>query len=96
MGKWKYINLLILIVAIIYMYLHIHTNYGGNTTAYIAASLGIVMLYALGHYIFVHNIKKQGKNKKITTQPPSKPKPEKPRPKARPKVILKQKPNKNG
>lgn len=93
MGKWKYINLVILVVAIVFMYLHIHNRYENNLTAYLAASLGILLLYATGHYIFVFKMKKAKKNKYTKKQ--TAPKKADPR-NSRPKVVLKPKPKKDG
>lgn len=101
MGKWKYINGLLLLTSLVYMYLHFATYYQPPWPVYVLASLLWIFVYGLGHYIFVYKMKMETKarpekqmERKASVQ--VNPKVERPKvvlKKERPKVVLKKKKN---
>lgn len=68
MGRWIYVNGLVLLISLIFMYLHFATYYQPLWQVYVLASLGWIIVYALGHYIFVYRIhlEKEGKQAKAS------------------------------
>lgn len=66
MGKWFYINMLILVASLVYMYLHFGNYYQPPLHVYVLASLFWIMFYGLGYYIFVYSMKPQRKNDQTT------------------------------
>ncbi|WPP50096.1 hypothetical protein [Catalinimonas niigatensis] len=99
MGKWIYINGLVLLVSLVYMYLHFGTYYQPSWHVYVLASFAWVIVYALGHYVFIYRIhlEKEGKEAKISESNASlhgaaqKERPKVVLKKERPKVDLKKK-----
>lgn len=67
MGKWIYVNGLVLLVGLVFMYLHFGTYYQPPWHVYVLASLLWIMLYALGHYIFIYSMKLEKKGRQKNT-----------------------------
>ena len=88
MGKWKYINWLIVLIILAHMYHYISHRYDGTATAYVLSTIGWLLMTILGYYVFVFRINNHGGNHRNPT-------PEKVVPKApvreRPKVNFKKK-----
>lgn len=61
MGKWIYINALVLLVSVVFMYLHFTNHYQPQLHVYILASLFWIIVYAAGHYIFIHKMRLEKK-----------------------------------
>lgn len=91
MGKWKYLNFLVIIVILVFMFGTLASRYHVGTFTYLLVISGIVFLTIAGTYIFMVRINMQ--------KPPSKGISENAKNqinniKTRPKVVLKPR-NKN-
>ena len=88
MGKWKYINWLIVLIILAHMYYYFSERYDANLMLYALSTIGWLSTVILGYYIFVYRINRSGGHQKNTTV-------ESPPPKAplreRPKVTFKKK-----
>ncbi|MEK6482452.1 hypothetical protein WJR50_33260 [Catalinimonas sp. 4WD22] len=99
MGKWLYINILLLLVSLVFMYLHFATYYQPPWHVYVLASLFCIILYGLGHYVFVYKMKvevRPAKQVETKASVQANPKAERPKvvlKKERPKVDLNKKNN---
>lgn len=96
MGKWIYINLLVLLASIVCMYLQFNTFYQPPLQVYVLSTLAWVTLYGLGHYIFIHKVQKTRQSPASATSLPVNASAKNERPKVvlkteRPKVALKKK-----
>lgn len=59
MGKWKYINWLIILA---HMYHYISHRCDGTATAYVLSTIGWLLMALLGYYVFVFRINNNGGN----------------------------------
>lgn len=86
MGKWKYINWLVVVVVLVFMYNHFSVRYEASLNVYVLSTIGWLTMGGLAHYIFVFSINKTDKNTKnlVTT-----PEITKTAARERPKVVLK-------
>ena len=88
MGKWKYINWLIVVTILLHMYYYFSSRYEANALLYVLATAGWFFLAVAGYYIYVYRMNRPDMGKKNTiTQTPLPTPPVK----ARPKVSFKKK-----
>lgn len=88
MGKWKYLNWLVVIIILVQMYRYFFLRYEASASLYILATVAWLAMAALGYYIFVYKVyqRHQADKKPIAETQTSKfP------PKERPKVVFKKK-----
>ncbi len=83
MAKWKYFNWLLVAVILVFMYLHFAVRYKAGATAYWVATIGWLIAFALGYYIFDYNLKKSKTTSRKTEMKPIE------KIKERPKIKLK-------
>ena len=56
MGKWKYINWLIVLIILGHMYYYFSSRYEATLLVYVLSTAGWVSVAILGYYIFVRRI----------------------------------------
>lgn len=56
MGKWKYINWLIVVIILAHMYYYISHRYDGPPLVYVLSTAGWLVMALLGYYVFVYRI----------------------------------------
>lgn len=88
MGKWKYINWLIVLIIIAHMYYYFSNRYEANLMVYVLSTAGWLSTAILGYYIFMYRINRSGRRNNLPIA-------ESPLPKSplreRPKVTFKKK-----
>ena len=94
MGKWKYINLLVVAIVLGFMYYHISTRYESSFVVYVLSTIGWAIALGLGYYLFEYKMKVRQTDevnglKKSSIASGDLPKAS---PKDRPKVVFKKKP----
>ena len=88
MGKWKYVNWLIVLIILGHMYYFLWSRYEAPTSVYLLATAGWLVTAIIGYYIFVYRIDRPGSRQiNSTVEPPL----SKPGLKERPKVSFKKK-----
>jgi hypothetical protein len=58
MGRWVYVNYLIILVILIYMYRHFAVRYDAPLEVYVLATVVFILLAGSGFYIFHYRLKK--------------------------------------
>ena len=88
MGRWKYINWLLVVIILGHMYYYMSARYEAPVVVYVLATAGWLVIAMLGYYIYAYRIDRSGRRDKNTLA-------EAPRPKTpathRPKVTFKKK-----
>lgn len=88
MGKWKYVNWLIVLIILAHMYYYFSKRYEAHALVYVLATTAWVVTAILGYYIYVYRINRSDPRAGKTMQAA-------PLPKAhvreRPKVAFKKK-----
>ena len=87
MGKWKYINWLIVLIILAQMYYYFSYRYEAHVLVYVLATAGWLSTALLGYYIFVHRINRSSRRDKNPSETPL----PKPPVRERPKVTFKKK-----
>ena len=87
MGKWRYINWLIVLIILAHMYYYFSSRYEATWLVYVLSTVGWVSVAILGYYIFVHRIN----HPRGVEKNPEKPSPLPRQPAERPKVTFKKK-----
>ncbi|MEX2336339.1 MAG: hypothetical protein WD555_03610 [Fulvivirga sp.] len=64
MGKWKYVNIVVLVIILVFMYRYFLISYDAPLHLYITTTLGWFIMAFLGYYIFSYRIKKESKSPK--------------------------------
>lgn len=88
MGKWKYINWLIVLIILAQMYYYFSNRYEAHILVYVLATAGWLSIALLGYYIFVYRINRSSQRDKNPIAETPLPKPPA---RERPKVIFKKK-----
>lgn len=57
MGKWKYINWLVVAIILGFMYRHFLVRYEANSITYILTTVGWLVVAAAGYYVFVYRMR---------------------------------------
>ena len=60
MGKWKYVNWLIVLIILAHMYYYFSRRYEAQAFLYVLATAGWLAIAILGYYIYVHRINRSG------------------------------------
>lgn len=88
MGRWKYVNWLIVAFVLAHMYYYLAKRYEAHAMVYVLATVGWVTTAILGYYIYVYRINRLDRHHRNTIAEPPSPKPPF---KERPKVTFKKK-----
>ena len=88
MGKWKYINWLIVLIILAHMYYYMSHRYEAPAMVYVLATAGWLAITILGYHIFVYRINRTGRRDRNTIAEAQSPKPPA---RERPKVTFKKK-----
>jgi len=56
MGKWKWVNWLVVLIILAHMYYYFAVRYEANALVYVLATGGWVAIALLGYYIYVHRM----------------------------------------
>ena len=87
MGKWKYVNWLIVLIILAHMYYYFSRRYEAHALVYALATAGWLALAILGYYVYVYRINRSGQIGKTSSEIPL----TKPTVRERPKVSFKKK-----
>ena len=88
MGKWRYVNWVIVMIILAHMYYYFSNQYEATWLVYVLSTAGWLLIAILGYYIFVYRMKRSDRRDKI---PVSETPLTKPPVKERPKVSFKKK-----
>lgn len=88
MGKWKYIQYVILFAALVYMVIHFEQRYHAGFWMYLVTGIALLIMAWLGYYIYEYSDKAENI---IGSKVNKENKPKISRPQDRPKVVLKKK-----
>lgn len=58
MGKWKYINWLVVLIILVHMYYYFSNRYEAHVLLYVLATAGWLVLAILGYYIYVYRLRR--------------------------------------
>ena len=82
MGKWKYINWLIVLIILAHMYYYFSNRYEAHILVYVLATAGWLLMAILGYYIYMYRIRRPGRRERsVVTGPPLPKSPVRERPK---------------
>ena len=88
MGRWKYVNWLVVLIILAHMYYYFSKRYEAHLIVYVLATAGWLAVALLGYYIYVYRINRSTEHDRKPLAETSLPKPPS---KERPKVAFKKK-----